>query len=105
LLPTNTPEDMKFKSGIFAGIVITAGAGKLVRHESAWCYRDSVRNCTRDGGGPPGAGLQEQAPNHLKLRWLRARVVSVKEKSRPKIAAGKVQGDEHKRTTDEVSKH
>jgi hypothetical protein len=63
-----------------------------------------VRNCMRDGGGPPGVGLQEQAPNHLKLRWLRARVVSVKEKSWPKIMAGEVQGDEQPRTTDEVSK-
>ena len=63
-----------------------------------------MRNCARDGGGPPGAGLQEQAPNHLKLRWLRARVVSVKDKSRRKIAAGMGQGDERKRTTDEASK-
>jgi len=76
-----------------------------VRHERAWCYREGVRNCARDGGGPPGAGLQEQAPNHLKLRWLRARVVSVKEKSWLKTVAGEVQGDERKRTTDEVSKH
>ena len=30
---------------------------------------ESVRNCTEDGGGPLGAGLQEQASNHLKLRW------------------------------------
>ena len=29
----------------------------------------SVRNCTRDEGRPLGVGLQEQAPNHLKLRW------------------------------------
>ena len=65
----------------------------------------SVRNCTRDEGRPLGVGLQEQAPNHLKLRWLRARVVSVKEKSRQKIVAGRDQGDEYKRTTDEVSKH
>jgi len=64
-----------------------------------------VRNCTRDEGRPLGVGLQEQAPNHLKLRWLRARVVSVKDKSRHKIAAGMDQGDERKRTTDEVSKH
>jgi hypothetical protein len=64
-----------------------------------------VRNCTRDGGRPPGAGLQEQAPNHLKLRWLRARVVSVKDKSWLKTVAGEVQGDEQPRTTDEVSKH
>ena len=59
----------------------------------------------KDEGGPLGAGLQEQAPNHLKLRWLRARVVSVKDKSWLKTVAGEVQGDEHKRTTDEVSKH
>ena len=65
----------------------------------------SVRNCTRDEGGPPGVGLQEQAPNHLKLRWLRARVVSVKDKSWLKTVAGEVQGDEQPRTTDEVSKH
>jgi hypothetical protein len=63
-----------------------------------------VRNCTSDGGGPPGVGLQEQASNYLKLLWLRARVVSVKEKSWLKTVAGEVQGDEHKRTTDEVSK-
>jgi hypothetical protein len=48
--------------------------------------------------------LQEQAPNHLKLRWLRAGVVSVKEKSWLKTVAGEVQGDEQPRTTDEVSK-
>ena len=63
-----------------------------------------MRNCTRDGGGPPGAGLQEEAPNHLKLRWLRARVVSVKEKSWPKTVAGMGQEDERERTTDDVSK-
>jgi len=48
--------------------------------------------------------LQEQAPNHLKLRWLSARVVSVKEKSRHKIAAGMGREDERKRTTADVSK-
>jgi len=79
-------------------------SGKLVRHERAWCYREGVRNCARDGGRPPGAGLQEQASNHLKLRWLRARVVSVKDKSWLMTVAGELQGDEHKRTTDEVSK-
>ena len=35
-----------------------------------WC-------CTEDGSRPPEAGLQEQASNHQKLRWLRAIVVSV----------------------------
>jgi len=92
-------------SGIFAGLLIREEFGKLVRHERAWCYRESVRNCTKDEGGPLGAGLQEQAPNHLKLRWLRARVACVKDKSWLNTVAGEVQGDEHKRTTDEVSKH
>jgi len=40
----------------------------------------SVCNFTGDEGRPLGTGLQEQVSNHLKLRWLRARVVSVKEK-------------------------
>jgi hypothetical protein len=53
---------------------------------------------------PLGAGLQEQASNHLKLLWPKAMVVSVEEKSRQRIVAGTVQGDEYKRTTDEVSK-
>ena len=97
-------QDNDMKAGIFLGEVIIVEHGKIVRHERAWYHREGVRNCARDGGGPPGAGLQEQAPNHLKLRWLRARVVSVKEKSRQKIVTGEVQGDEHKRTTDEVSK-
>ena len=56
------------------------------------------------GVATPGAGLQEQALNHFKLRWLRARVVSVKDKSWLKTVAGEVQGDEHQQTTDEVSK-
>jgi len=34
----------------------------------------------KDEGRPLGAGLQEQALNHLKLHWLRVIVVSVKEK-------------------------
>ena len=61
-------------------------------------------NCAKDEGGPLGAGLQGQASNHLKLLWLRARVVSVKEKSWLRIMAGEDQGDEQQRTTDEASK-
>ena len=53
---------------------------------------------------PLEAGLQEQASNHLKLLWSKAMVVSVKEKSRLRIAAGVDHGDEYKRITDEVSK-
>jgi len=57
-----------------------------------------VRNCAEDEGGPLEAGLQEQASNHLKLLWTKAAVVSVEEKSRHKIAAGRTQRDERKRT-------
>jgi len=40
-----------------------------------------VRNCTRDEGRSLGAGLQEQASNHLKLLRSKALVVSVEEKA------------------------
>ena len=63
-----------------------------------------MHNCAKDEGGPLGAGLQEQASNHLKPLWSKAMVVSVEEKSRQRIVAGVDQGDEYKRTTDEVSK-
>ncbi len=53
-----------------------------------------MRICARDEGRPLGAGLQEQASNHLKLLWSRARVVSVKEKLWLRIMAGEEQGDE-----------
>ncbi len=39
--------------------------------------RRAPRSCTRDEGRSLGAGLQEQASNHLKLLWSKARVVSV----------------------------
>jgi hypothetical protein len=42
------------------------------------------RCCTGDEGRPLGAGLQEQAPNRLKLQALRALVVSVEEKAGPR---------------------
>ena len=38
--------------------------------------------CMRDEGGPLGTGVQAQVPNHLKLRWSKARVVSVQGKAR-----------------------
>lgn len=60
--------------------------------------------CTRDEGGPLGACLQEQALNHFKLRWLKARVVSDKEKYRLKTLAGVDQEAERKRAIDGVSK-
>ena len=39
------------------------------------------RSCTRDEGRSLEVGLQDLASNHLKLRWSRAMVVSVKEKA------------------------
>jgi hypothetical protein len=36
--------------------------------------------CVKDEGGPLGVGLQELISNHLMLHWLRAFVVSDKEK-------------------------
>ena len=81
---------------------VTISAMKCARR--AHLFLDGVRNCARDEGRPLGAGLQEQAPNPLKLRRLRASVVSVKEKSWLRIMAGGDQGDEQQRTTDEASK-
>ena len=40
-----------------------------------------VRCCARDEGRSLGAGCQEQAPNHRKLRRSRAVVVNVAEKA------------------------
>ncbi len=62
-------------------------------------------NCTEDEGRPLGAGLQEQASNRLKLLWSKAMVVSVEEKAWQKTVSGMDQGDERKRTIDEVSKN
>jgi len=62
------------------------------------------RSFVRDEGRPLGVGLQEQAPNHLKLLWPKATVVSVEEKARHKTVSGVDQRVECKRTTDEVSK-
>ena len=39
------------------------------------------RNFRKDGGRPSKAALQGEALNNPKLLWLRARVVSVREKA------------------------
>jgi len=70
-------------------------------------YRIAVesapRGCTEDEGRPLEAGLQEQASNHLKLLWSKARVVSVKEKSRLRLWQVRIR-EMNERTTDEASK-
>ena len=45
------------------------------------CVVNICARCTKDEGRPLEAVLQEEASNHLKLRWSRAMVVSVKEKA------------------------
>jgi len=52
-----------------------------------------MRNCTKDGSWPSEAALQEEASNYSKLRWSKARVVSVREKVSYKISS-EDQGDE-----------
>lgn len=52
-----------------------------------------MRNCIRDGSRSSEAALQEEAPNHSKLLWSKAKVVSVREKVPYKVS-GKNQGDE-----------
>jgi hypothetical protein len=43
--------------------------------------KEEVRNLRRDGGRPSNAARQGEALNDLKLRGLRAQVVSVEEKA------------------------
>jgi hypothetical protein len=57
---------------------------------------------TRDGGRPAGAGVQEQAPNHLQPQQSRATVVSVRETA-GQSPAGEDQADERQCTAADVS--
>ena len=64
----------------------------------------AARNCTRDEGGPFGAGSQVLASNRCKPLSSRAMVVSVAVNVETRISAGEVERGERKRTVDEVSK-
>ena len=57
-----------------------------------------MHNCTKDdpAGIGLGAGLQEQAANHLKLLRLKTMVVSAEESHGLRIVAGGDQGGEYK---------
>jgi hypothetical protein len=72
-------------------------------HTQTAARQKGVQCCLEDEGRPLGVGLQGRIPNHLKLRWSRARVVSVEEKPW-RNTAGEDQKDERKRTADDVSK-
>jgi hypothetical protein len=89
----NTDQGSQFTSQAFTGRLEEAGVAISMdgrggaldnsvprRHEKEETLE--VPCCTRDEGGPLGTGVQAQVPNHLKLRWSKARVVSVQEKAR-----------------------
>ena len=86
--PFNHPADVAFASN--GDIYVADGyAGHSVHRISAngRVSRASpvhtvMRNCTRDEGGPLGAGDQELAPSRCKLLSSKAMVVSVAETSR-----------------------
>ena len=58
----------------------------LVRHESAFLRQvpsHELQLCyIEDEGRPFGIAIQVEIPNHLKLLWSKATVVSVKEKAK-----------------------
>ena len=58
----------------------------IVRHESAFKRQELSLEyalcCIRDEGRPLGAAIQVEAPNHRKLLWSKAMVVSVTEKAK-----------------------
>jgi RNA-directed DNA polymerase len=55
-------------------------AGRPVFFPIRYADDCAPRSCTEDEGRPLGAAMQVEAPNHLKLLWTKAMVVSVKEK-------------------------
>ena len=82
---------------------------KILRHRVPRMHaqpaerQKGVQSCLEDEGRSLGVGLQGRIPNHLKLRWSRARVVSVEEEA-CRNTSGEDQKDERKRTVDDVSK-
>jgi hypothetical protein len=63
-----------------------------------------VRNCATDEGRPLGTGWQEQVPNHLRLLWSKAMVVSAGGKGLERTRSGDWQEEDRKGTTEDVSK-
>lgn len=69
------------------------------------CVKDGLaftQCCVKDEGRPLEIDLQELVSNHLMLHWLRAIVVSDKEKVLLK-GSGNDAGDDWKGTADEMS--
>ena len=61
-------------------------------------------NCLIDEGRSLGAGLQEQAPNHLRRLWSKTMVVSIEGKGLGRTRSGDWQEEDRKGTTDDMSK-
>ncbi len=57
-----------------------------------------------DEGRSLGTGLQEQVPNHLRLLWSKAMVVSAGGKGLERTRSGDWQEEDREETTDDVSK-
>ena len=67
----------------------------IVRQEGAGLL-DSPKPClTEDEGRPFGAAMQVGAPNHRKLLWAKAMVVSVTVKGEARSRQVSANGDEH----------
>ena len=76
----------------------------IVRHERKGPKGSNVCNCITDEGRPLGTGLQEQVPNHLRLLWSKAMVVSAEGKGLERTRSDNWQEEDRKGTTDDVSK-
>ena len=85
---------------VFRSIPGSAGGSAKGRVSRAHRLSTTVRNCTRDEGGPFEVGSQVQVSSHRKLLSSRAMVVSVAETSGPDPG----RRGERKRTADDVSK-
>ena len=94
--PARDPE--KAKNGVGDGLP------GIVCHEHERLRSLVMRNCLIDGGGPPGTGLQEQVPNHLRRLWLSAMAVCAEGKDLALTKSGIRQEEDCKGTTEEVSK-
>jgi len=51
--------------------------------------------CTDDGGRSAGIAIQVEVPNHLKVLWSKAMVLSVKEKATESCQVGIKEMSEH----------
>ena len=88
-MKTRNAEPVKFSLIYFASGDSFAGTGaprklihaSVIDARNVLCYR-------KDGGGPSGFALQDVIPNHHKLLWSKATVVSVMGKGEGVTSSG-----------------